>query len=273
MPVTLAARGHPTSHHTGSVLQQPHLPTRQDPMTPTIDEPRRAIEPCPPMLPWWSAPAEPGSAGRSHACAPRVDLWGLVRLADSAFPADGFAQPGRLAEAHQAGRMRNVVDLSAFLEEALWEETTTVPYVRAARADPAVHADADVACEEALDDPLARSASREKGQAFLSGAALFSPATARLVADARRRQLAGHLAPAFGAVAGLLGAGDEDACRLFLYLGARGIVAEAVRLGIVGPLGGYAVLAAATPAIHAVLEHSPRRVRPVGAATGPALTS
>jgi urease accessory protein len=183
-----------------------------------------------------------------------MEPWALLQLADSAFPTGGFAHSAGLEAAQQLGRLHGPEELSGFVEEALWSAGSfNLPFVRAARATPDVHAAVDAVCDAATPGHVANRASRDQGQAFLRAAAIFSPATSRLAEETRRLKLPGHLAPAFGAVLGLLGAQDEDTCRVFLYLGARGIFSAAVRLGIVGPIEAQALLAHAAPTMTAVL--------------------
>lgn len=198
--------------------------------------------------------------GAEPAAAPllRTQLWSALRVVEASFPCDGFAQAAAFDEAHRVGRVRDGDELSSFVEEALWEVGAfSVPFVRATRAEPSLHAATDAVCDALMPNPLARHASRTCGRSFLSGAGALSPATSRLAIDATRDRVACHLAPAFGAVLGLVGAGDEDACRLFLYLGARGIFSAAVRLGLVGPLECYARMAAAIPTVNAIVDEQP----------------
>jgi urease accessory protein len=187
-----------------------------------------------------------------------MEPWALLQLADSAFPSDGFARAAGLDDAHGLGRVRTPDDVVVFAEETLWAAGTFgLPFVRSARADPGIHPAVDAVCDAALRSASANQASREQGQAFLRAAAIFSPAISRLSEEARRRGLAGHLAPAFGAVLGLLGADDDDACRLFVFLAARSIYAASVRLGVIGPIESQALLARTAPVVAAVLAAAP----------------
>lgn len=231
---------------------------RPELLSPRIDDLRSPPAVAPEPIPWWASPSDPDRVHSPHVPPAPGNPWTLLQLIQPAFPPDGFAETSQLEEAHRSGLVRSSVDLAAFVGAALWEVgSLTLPFVRATRTDPAAHAVADGVCDAALRDPLTRRASSEKGQVFLGAVAAFSRPIAQLVVDARRRHLAGHLAPAFGAVAGLLGAGDDDACRLFLFLGARGIVSAAVRLGIVAPLARYAALSATAPTVNALIRHFP----------------
>lgn len=184
-----------------------------------------------------------------------MEPWALLQLADSAFPSGGFAESAGLESAHLLGRLRGADDLAAFAEQALWGSGAAgLTFVRAARADPGLHAAVDALCDAATPTHAANRSSREQGQAFLRAAAVFSPATSRLAEEVRRLRLPGHLAPAFGAVLGLLGAEEDDAGRLFLFLGTRGIYSAGVRLGLVGPVEAQALLARTATAMSAVLD-------------------
>jgi urease accessory protein len=183
-----------------------------------------------------------------------VNSWPLIHLVESAFPAGGFAQPAALEAASRLGQLRALPDLAAFVEEALWASGSFgLPFVRAARAAPSLLPSIDLRCEAATRGDAGRRASRARGEAFLRAAEGFSPRTAELVNRIRACRLPGHLAPAFGAVLGVLGAGEEDASRLFLFLGARGILASAARLHLVGPADAQLLLARVAPAMNAIL--------------------
>jgi urease accessory protein len=177
--------------------------------------------------------------------------WALLQLADSAFPTGGYAV--ELDDARHRGVVKCGPELVAYVEDALRASGAAgLPFVRAARANPAAHAAVDAVCDAATRAEANRM-SRDQGQAFLAAAAVFSPETSRLAEEARRLQLAGHLAPAFGAVLGLLGATDDEASQAFLFLCARGLFSAGARLGIVGPVEAQALLAHVAPAMAEVL--------------------
>lgn len=180
--------------------------------------------------------------------------WTLLQLADTAFPIGGLAHSGGLDAAVQLGRVRTPDDVFRFVEEALRATGGfALPFVSAARADPWSFAVLDGCCDASLPDLDANRVSREQGRAFLDHAATLSLEIERLVDVAHRSGTPGHLAPAFGAVVGLLGGTDEDAAHLFLFLGARGILSAAVDLGLIGPVEAQSLLARAAPVMSEVL--------------------
>jgi urease accessory protein len=184
-----------------------------------------------------------------------MDPFTLLHLANWALPTDGFAHTAGLVAAVRLGHVHDADGLLAFVEEALWATGGfSLPFVRAARCDPGALPVLDACCDAAMPSSIVNRTSREQGQAFLQAAAAISPATARLADAARRSRTPGHLAPAFGAVLGSLGATSDDAARLFLFLCARGIVSEAARLRTVGDVEAQALLARAAPAMRAVFD-------------------
>ena len=59
----------------------------------------------------------------------------------------------------------------------------------------------------------------------------------------RSERLPGHLAPAAGALLGVLGVPISATQRLVLYLALRGILSAGVRLGLAGPLEAQGIQA------------------------------
>jgi urease accessory protein len=164
------------------------------------------------------------------------DDWTLWQLADSAFPAGGFAHSGGLEAAWQQGEARDSRELAALLAASLRQlGHASLPFVTAAHDDPACLAALDQVCDAFLTNHVANRASRLQGRAFLS--------SAEKIFNARRigPPPCGHFAPVFGASMRSLGLERSRAARLFFFLHLRGLVAAAIRLGIVGPMEGQAM--------------------------------
>jgi urease accessory protein len=164
--------------------------------------------------------------------------WQLLQIADSAFPAGGFAHSGGLEAAVQHGRARTVEDLDEYVREHLWNVgRASLPFVAAAFDAPGDVWALDAWIEATLTSHVANRASRTQGRTFVAACAqaFEEPAVAALASRARTREVAAHLAPMFGACLCALGAERVDALALHLYFAMRGVVSAAVRLGVVGP--------------------------------------
>ena len=162
--------------------------------------------------------------------------WFLWQLADSGFPAGGFAHSWGLEAARQRGDLRGASDLSRLLKEIVWQAGYAgLPLVNAAHRRPETLAALDARCEAFLVNHVANRASRTQGRAFLSTCekSFPSPALAWLVSE--EKELRRHYAPIFGAASAALGVDLPQTQRLYLYIALRGALSAAVRLSVVGP--------------------------------------
>jgi urease accessory protein len=188
--------------------------------------------------------------------------WLIWQLADSTFPAGGFAHSGGLEAVWQAGllgsfdgfgkltagklRTGDASELSGLLRSSLRQTARgAAPFVAATCLHPSRFDHADELCDAVLSNHVANRASRSQGQAYLAAASrvFTQPAIRDFAAASRssaaRRRL--HFGPVFGVVAAGLGLDAPAACSLFLFLSLRSLVSAAVRLGIVGPLQGQSI--------------------------------
>lgn len=194
----------------------------------------------------------PGAAG-SRTRASRD--WLLWQLADSAFPAGGFAHSGGLEAVWQLGEIRSVDDLAAFIETSLHQAGhAALPFLNEAFSDPGRFGEIDRFCDAFLSNHVANRASRAQGQALLlaSERAFALPPLLALRSMVLSEKLPGHLAPVFGVITRRLGVDLSSALRLFLFQVLRALAAGAVRLGIVGPMDGQRMQSRLAPAAEAI---------------------
>jgi urease accessory protein len=161
--------------------------------------------------------------------------WLIWQLADSAFPAGGFAHSSGLEAAWQSGEVADGAGLDRFVREAVNQAGRgSLPLVTAVHAAPDRLAAIDDLADAFLTNAVANRASRVQGRAFVSTSARIWPMPALRELELQARSMRGHYAPLVGAVGRALGMPAEVTQRLFLFQIVRGVVAAAVRLGIVG---------------------------------------
>ena len=184
---------------------------------------------------------------RRQSSAAEEDLLSW-QLADSAFPAGGFAHSGGLEAAWQHGEIRNAAELAALVETSLRQlGHAGLPFVSAAHDDPSQLVALDHGCDAFLTNHVANRASRLQGRAFLSSTDKIFPG--RKIP----RPPCGHFAPVFVAVARTLGLDRFRAGRMFFFQHLRGLIAAAIRLGIVGPMEGQALQHRLGPSVGEIL--------------------
>src|SRR5437016_2484894 len=122
----------------------------------------------------------------------------LWQLADSGFPAGGFAHSGGLEAAMQHGGVADGRSVRAFAQHALVQAARgALPLMTAAHRHPDALAELDRLSDAILTNPVAHRASCAHGRAFLASSAQSFPAAAIdvLVEQVRKEELAGHYAP------------------------------------------------------------------------------
>ena len=168
------------------------------------------------------------------SCEP-VSQFTLWQLADSAFPTGGFAHSGGLEAAWQNGEVSNRGELREWLTASLRQVTrASLPFVNAAHAEPKRLDEFDHLCDAFTSNHVANRASRLQGRALMTAAQRVFKAGLPETSFA-------HLAPAFGAVTGVLGLTGGTAVRVFVFMQLRSAIAAAVRLNIVGPMEGQMI--------------------------------
>ena len=182
--------------------------------------------------------------------------WLVWQLVDSAFPAGGFAHSGGLEAAWQQGEIDG---MEHFVRQVITQSGHgALPLVGAGHERTADLADIDARCDAFLSNFVANRASRIQGVAFLMAAERAFPPVHALAANVRDQRLAMHYAPLFGAVCGVIGVNRRTAQAVFLQIACRGVLAAAVRLGIIGSNAAQRLQAELAPHLQDTLDRCER---------------
>jgi urease accessory protein len=185
-----------------------------------------------------------------------MKLW---QLADSGFPAGGFAHSGGLETAVHHGHVADGAGVRRFAAHALAQAGRSgLPLATAAHRQGERLAELDRLSDAFLTNPVAHRASCAQGRAWLvcSSRAFPNSGIEAIEDELRRESLNGHYAPLFGAVTARLQIAPRDMQRLFLYLTVRGIGSAAVRLGVIGAYEAQEIQAGLAAEIDRVAERS-----------------
>ncbi len=166
---------------------------------------------------------------------PGGNPWLVWQVADSAFPTGSFAHSWGLESAWQSGEMPDASALRQFVRDLLYQTGRgSLPFLTAVYRAPSRFEELDALANIFLTNIVANRASRVQGRAFLSTCARIWPTAAISELDARAASLFKHSAPVVGATLRALDVSLETSQRLFVHNVLRGVLAAAVRLGIVG---------------------------------------
>ena len=171
--------------------------------------------------------------------------WTFWQLADSAFPAGGFAHSAGLESAWRHGRVTSPATLAQFLDALVQDSARgLLPLMLAVHSGSESLAQADEWADAFLVNEVANRASRVQGRSFLAASeAAFQHEEIQSLRDRiNEHTLHGHHAPLAGWVTGLVALPRKKSAAWYLFAQVRDVVSAATRLNIVGPLAGQSLL-------------------------------
>jgi urease accessory protein len=185
----------------------------------------------------------------------RQDSWLVWQLADSAFPTGGFAHSWGLEAAWHSGEVQDHQAVVRFVHAAIGQTGRgALPFVTAAYRRPDRLGELDALSDVFITNPVANRASRVQGRALLATCARVWPCPALRDLGQQARSACGHAAPIAGAALAAIDVPLDAAQRLFLYNTVRGVLAAAVRLGVIGSYDAQRVQFACASVLERVLD-------------------
>ena len=181
----------------------------------------------------------------------------MWQLADSAFPTGSFAHSAGLEAAWQAGEIADSAAVGWFAHAVL-EQTGrgVLPLLNAAHRDPSRFETLDRLADVFLVNRVANRASRVQGRALAATTSRVWPTDATSALAARVDTGLGHYGPVMGAMFAALAVPLDVSQRICLYAASRGVLAAAVRLGVIGSYASQQLQHALGPALAAVAERA-----------------
>ena len=213
----------------------------------------------------------------------------VYQLVDSSTPTGGFAHSNTIEVAWQFNVYKVETFPSYCWDVLLQTISATIPYVHGAcslyfsrTSNGNDHSFSGTDCETGMNDKLdgsscfdewlrmdkhlsstttsqvSRRASCMQGSGWIRAATHCFPATRDSLK--KLRQLAaktdgGHAATCFGAICGMLGVSPNQATSMFLYCTVRDMVNAGVRMNLIGPLEGCALIRTLCRAVENVLQN------------------
>jgi urease accessory protein len=181
--------------------------------------------------------------------------WIAWQVVDSAFPTGTFAHSWGLEAAWQHGEVPQAAALAQFLSDSITQAGhTSLPLVNAAYRDPERLEELDERADAFLLNVVANRASRQQGRTLLATMMKVWPSPTLTAIEARVAAGCAHLAPLSGVVFRAIELPLDTAQQIVLYGTARGVLAAAVRLGIIGSYEAQRLQSACGPRLEAVLQ-------------------
>jgi urease accessory protein len=181
--------------------------------------------------------------------------WLAWQVVDSAFPTGLFAHSWGLESMWQHGELETVDQLRLFIDQTIVQAGyATLPFVNAAFDAPGTLERLDALADAFLTNAVANRASRIQGRTLLATASRIWPCDALTALQATTSATCAHVAPLGGATFCAIGLTRAATGRIVLHSTVRGVLAAAVRLGIVGGFQAQRLQHLCIPALERVAQ-------------------